>query len=554
MPSELYERYGRTGDAADLERAIEALGQAVERFQPGSADRPPILNGLGQVLWERFTRTGELSDLEEAINTWEEAWSLLQTTFAASPVTYKIGQQRGSSRISAPLVSALLQLAQKDKSTATAARRRALEIAEGSKSRLLTELIGRTDLPAPPSIRSSLVDRERQVLHELTAMDTAELTTYGPWVTSQEEASHFVRLQRREEHLQELENLWAQMSQADYEAADYVALRRGTPATWANFARLATDLGSDIALVSFFTLENHALLFIVRAGWEEPAIVEAEISDSTWIDTMQRLFREIHTSRGSTRRGETWHRSLKRLLENAKPHLGGVTHVVFAPYSEGHLIPWSVIAERAGWRNPDQESIPFVTLPALGLLPRLRHRPSRSDGPALVAGNPLGDLEYAEAEAREVAAVLGTSALLGPQATKEKVQTHISEAAVVHLATHAYFEPNSPLDSGVVFANGDVLTAREVMDERLRADLLILSACETGMAQALGGDELAGLGQAFLQGGARSVIVSLWSVNDSATAALMKVFYEARHAGVDNAEALSQAMIQIEEQEKWHHP
>jgi CHAT domain-containing protein len=162
---------------------------------------------------------------------------------------------------------------------------------------------------------------------------------------------------------------------------------------------------------------------------------------------------------------------------------------------------------------------------------------------------------YAEEEAREVATMLGAKPLLGPQATKAKVNTNLSKATVVHLATHAYFEPNSPLDSGVVFANGNVLTAREVIDERLCADLLILSACETGMAQSMGGDELAGLGQAFLQAGARSVIVSLWSVNDSATAALMKAFYEARHSDdVDKAQALNQAMTQVREQEKWHHP
>jgi CHAT domain-containing protein len=193
-------------------------------------------------------------------------------------------------------------------------------------------------------------------------------------------------------------------------------------------------------------------------------------------------------------------------------------------------------------------------VPALGLLSQLRNRPPREDGTALVVGNPLGDLEYAETEARGVAAMLGTRPLLREQATKCKVQATLSEATVIHLAAHARFNPASPLDSGVVLASEEILTAYEVMDQRLQADLLILSACETGMAQSLGGDELASLGQAFLQAGARSVIVSLWNVNDSATAALMKSFYEGRRAGVDKAQALSQAMTQIREQEKWRHP
>jgi CHAT domain-containing protein len=172
----------------------------------------------------------------------------------------------------------------------------------------------------------------------------------------------------------------------------------------------------------------------------------------------------------------------------------------------------------------------------------------------LVAGNPLGDLKHTEEEAYEVAAILGAKPLIGPQATKTKVQTNLSEATVVHLATHASFNHDSPLYSGILLADREVLTAHEVMDERLRADLLVLSACETGMTQALAGDELAGLGQAFLQGGARSVIVSLWRVNDSSAAALMKAFYEARRAGADKAQALNQAMTQVRKQEKWRHP
>ena len=147
--------------------------------------------------------------------------------------------------------------------------------------------------------------------------------------------------------------------------------------------------------------------------------------------------------------------------------------------------------------------------------------------------------------------MLGTKPLIGPQATKKAVLKRLSGASVVHLATHAYFAPGSPLDSGIVFADG-VLTAREVMSHRLKADLLVLSACQTGMAGVLGGDELAGLAQAFLQAGARSLVVSLWSVNDPATAALMSAFYATRQEGADKAVALSRAMAQV--REGWPHP
>jgi hypothetical protein len=408
------------------------------------------------------------------------------------------------------------------------------------------------------------------LLAELTTLDTAALTAQGAPITSTE-VGNLKRLQQRQERLQELEDLWIQMTHAGPEAAEYVALRRGTPPTWQDLAHLAAELGSETVLISFFMTENRALLFIVRAGWEEPVVVEADFGKSARFDTLQRLFREVHTSGGSTRLGETWHRQLVGLLEKARTYLDGVTRVVFVPYSDGHLIPWSVVAERAEWRGPERQAVPLVTLPALGLLRQLRNRPShrvpalgllrwlrnrpsRRVGSVLVVGNPLGNLNYAEVEAREVATTLKAKSLLGAQATKAEVTARLSDATVVHLATHAYFNAGSPLDSGVLLANGDVLTAREVMNQRLHTDLLVLSACQTGMAGSLGGDELTGLAQAFLQAGARSLIVSLWSVDDSSTATLMRAFYSAYRGGADKAQALSQAMTHVREHEEWQHP
>jgi CHAT domain-containing protein len=152
-----------------------------------------------------------------------------------------------------------------------------------------------------------------------------------------------------------------------------------------------------------------------------------------------------------------------------------------------------------------------------------------------------------------VAERFGTRPLLGAAATKYAVLTRLTEVTLIHLATHAFFDANNPLESGIVLTDG-VLTAREVLQHRLQADLLVLSACESGRLGSLGGEELAGLSQAFIQAGVRSMLVSLWRVNDPATAALMQAFYTARQAGADKALALRQAMTQIQQHPRWTHP
>ena len=123
----------------------------------------------------------------------------------------------------------------------------------------------------------------------------------------------------------------------------------------------------------------------------------------------------------------------------------------------------------------------------------------------------------------------------------------------MHLATHAFFESGLPLDSGVILVDG-VLSAREMITVEMHADLVVLSGCQTGMSDRLGGDEVAGLAQAFLFAGARSVLVTLWSVNDPASAETVRGFYRRLNEGEDKATALACAISDVRSMPGWSHP
>jgi CHAT domain-containing protein len=116
----------------------------------------------------------------------------------------------------------------------------------------------------------------------------------------------------------------------------------------------------------------------------------------------------------------------------------------------------------------------------------------------------------------------------------------LARAEYVHLACHNRFSAEDPMRSGLLLSDGE-LTAAELAAAPLRARLVVLSACQTGVTVAHPGDELMGLVRALLYAGAPAVIVSLWNVFDRSAAELMKLFYQRLLQGAGPGVALAEA-------------
>ncbi|NEQ33582.1 MAG: CHAT domain-containing protein [Leptolyngbya sp. SIO4C5] len=126
------------------------------------------------------------------------------------------------------------------------------------------------------------------------------------------------------------------------------------------------------------------------------------------------------------------------------------------------------------------------------------------------------------------------------------VRPIMDEYTVLHLATHAAFVPGVPEDSFILFGNGDTPTLRDIESWTLNGvDLVVLSACETGVGGLGNGEEILGLGYTFQLQGARAVLSSLWQVSDQGTQVLMTAFYDALSQGMSKAEALQQAQATL---------
>jgi CHAT domain-containing protein/tetratricopeptide (TPR) repeat protein len=187
---------------------------------------------------------------------------------------------------------------------------------------------------------------------------------------------------------------------------------------------------------------------------------------------------------------------------------------------------------------------------------------------SLVAGGALpGRIPASALEARQIAALYGTEPLIGEAATEMAVRQRISRAAVVHLATHGYFHPRLAMSSGILLAppegepgldetdNDGALQAWEFgRTLPLDADLVVLSACETGRGERVRGEGLVGLTRALQGAGARSVVASHWKVADASTAALMVSFHEKLKEGLAKDEALRRAMMESAAGPATQHP
>ncbi len=177
----------------------------------------------------------------------------------------------------------------------------------------------------------------------------------------------------------------------------------------------------------------------------------------------------------------------------------------------------------------------------------------------------LAALPGSRREAERVAAAFAprSQLLLGAAATETAVRSVPRDTAILHIASHGLTNNASPLDSALVMSpaadgvagDNGLLQAWEIFEQvRVDADLVVLSACDTGLGRTFAGEGLLGLTRAFQFAGARAVAASLWRAPDEATAALMEAFYTALLAGRPADEALAHAQRALTQRAETSHP
>jgi len=231
--------------------------------------------------------------------------------------------------------------------------------------------------------------------------------------------------------------------------------------------------------------------------------------------------------------------------------------VGIVPFGALHYVPFSALFDGQGYFG---EGRSVFYLPSASMIPDLRPERRASllsgygDLLAFSASTVPPLLHYADEAATESAKLFQGKTLLREAATIDQVRELLPQSRSTLIIGHGEMLPEAPLFSSIHFANGP-LEVREVYTMNLqKTDLLVLSGCETHRGEGSRGDDIVGLSRAFLAVGARTVIATLWSVDEHATTQLVIRFYQHLREGRGEAAALSAAQSDIRSDPAYSNP
>jgi CHAT domain-containing protein len=484
----------------------------------------------GQVRWatsrigDILRQTGKPAEAvpyyEKAIQQIESARSLLESE------EYRQSFFEGELRPYASMMRALLSEGKQEE---------AFNYSERARSRGFLDVLGsKVQLSR---VKSGLLEEERTLQEQIAAIKA--------------------RLSGEEEAETDRSGLRKQLVEADAAYSAFLTKVRKQDKEQASFmavepltlTQVQELLDPRTTLIEYFITENEIFAWVVEK--EKLQFQRIELPKDKLSGLVKTLRGSIFTLGEREKFNETSAVLYKQLIEFLLPHIAG-KELIIVPHDVLHYLPFHALA------GPDGhyliEKYPIYYLSSASLLQFVKEKRKAGGEKVLAFGNPdLGDpeknLEFAELEAKEVkAAYPESSVYIGKEATEEKSKTLSANHDILHFATHAKLNEDDPLSSAVLLAKENKedgrLEVREIFGMELKAKLVVLSGCETGLGKLSTGDELVGLTRAFIYAGTPSVVASLWSVDDSSTAHLMASFYRNLKT-MSKVEALRQAQLEL---------
>ena len=579
------------GDKGGVSGTLVAIGdvyyeqgnyaQALEYFQKGLAMSEA---GDKTELSLTLTRVGEtyraLDQLTPARKAFEEAIATIET-LRAQVVGGEQQQQHFFEKSLDPYHGMIELLVNQQQFSA------ALTYAERAKARVLLDVLHSGRLDVTKAMTAAEQDQERGFNNQLVSLNTQ---------ISREN-------QRAQPDPARLNDLKAQLQKArlDYEAFQtslYAAhpelkAQRGEVESLTPDQARALLPDSRSALLEYVVTDERAYLFALTvnaAGTTELKVYPLAIKEKELAGRVAR-FRETLAS-GSPGFRQPASELYDLLLKPAAAQLQGRTALVIVPDGALWELPFQTLQPGPNRYLIEDAAIAYApSLTALREMNKLRDRkkdaassatllafgnpalgqPSISRAKAVLMDEKLDPLPEAERQVNSIKQIYGAAkskVYIGAEASEERAKAEAGSYSILHFATHGILNDSSPMYSQLLLAQSEVdtnedglLEAWEIMKLNLHADLVVLSACETGRGRVGGGEGMIGLSWAFFVAGSPTSILSQWKVDSASTTELMVEFHRQLKAQIANpadrfsaARALREAELKLLRSERYRHP
>jgi CHAT domain-containing protein/tetratricopeptide (TPR) repeat protein len=461
----------------------------------------------------------------------------------------------------------------------------ALILAERAKSRALLDVLRTGRINVTKAMTGQEQEQERKLNGQLVSLNTQ---------ISRENASpkpDQARLTELKAQLQKARLDFEAFQNDLYTAHPELRAQRGEaqPLRLEEAASLLP--GAASALLEYVVTDDKTYLFAITksAGKTEPEVrVYALPVKRDELDRQTEVFRSQLAGRDLGFRASAA-KLYELLLKPAEAQLRGKTNLVITPDAKLWDLPFQALLTGANRFLIENAAITYA--PSLTVLREMaKRRKNRGAGAApgalLAIGNPLlgketidkatlamrdenlDPLPEAEQEVKALGQLYGarSKVYIGAEAREDRLKAEASQARVLHFATHGILDNASPMYSHLVLAQGDknedgLLEAWELMQMDLKADLAVLSACETARGRFGAGEGMIGLSWAMFIAGVPAIVVSQWKVESSSARDLMLNFHRqlrapsaAATAPATKAEALRQAALKLMKNPETSHP
>ena len=417
----------------------------------------------------------------------------------------------------------------------------AFYVAERSRARNLIDLLGNQRLSLHGAVNQKRYDREKRLKSAMAEYETLVAQTNDP----HEQTVYRQALNRARDKHRDL------MLEIQLKNPNLASILSVDPLTVPEVQAL---LEPGTAILAYYVVPDEILCWFITA--DRVDLVRTPLGRQTLAQKVldyRRTLQNLEPAGAQAQELHTW------LLSPLKNRLKSVQTLGIVPHHILHHLSFATLFDGNDYLV---DRHPLFSLPSASVLRHTtKNRPGEKNTKVLAVGNPdLTNPALALPFAEKEVATIGwnfpdVTVLTGKKATEGWVVRNISDFGIIHLASHGEFDPVNPLFSSVKLAKDDQddgdLRASEVFGLDIRANLVMLSACQTGLGKITRGDDVIGMNRAFLYAGTNAIMSSLWRVSDISTALLVKQFYR-EYKNRPKAESLSRAMRHVKN--RYPHP